>query len=133
MRKAIYVGLSGWKSTGMFTSITVGRLYIGSVYKLIGIGLTCSIVPLTLLAGIVALFGVSTVTWNAKPISGAWGLALYPVFAVLLVIGMTFVTGTACIAGLWLYSKFRPLVLWGRNVLVQTPGRTAWPQALADT
>ena len=113
----------------MFTSITVGRLYVGSVYKLIGIGLTFSVVPLSLVAGALALFGVSTITWNSRPIVGAWGLALYPVFAILLTLVLTFAVGTACIAGLWLYSKVRPLVLWGRNVLVEAPERNGWIQA----
>jgi hypothetical protein len=113
----------------MFTSITVARLYVGSVYKLIGIGLTCCVVPLSLLAGALAMFGLSTVTWNAKPIAGAWGLALYPIFGVFLTLVLTFVVGTACVAGLWLYSRFRPLVFWGRDVLVERPARNAWIQA----
>jgi flagellin-like protein len=102
----------------MFTSVTVERLYAGSVYKLIGIGLTCSVIPLSLLVGVLALFGAGSLTWNDKPIVGLWGLALSPVFGLLLTLVLTFVLGTACVLGLWLYSKFRPLVLWGRNVLV---------------
>ena len=99
----------------MLTPLTIGRLYAGTVYKLVGIGLTCFIVPLSLLLGVLALFGVGTVSWNAKPILGAWGLALYPVFGMILTLVLTLTVGTACVAGLWLYSKFRPLVLWARN------------------
>lgn len=99
----------------MFTSVTVDRLYGGTVYKLIGIGLTCSVIPFSLLMGIFALFGANTVSWNAKPIVGMWGLALSPVIGVLLCVVLTFVLGTACVVGLWVYSKFRPVVLWGRN------------------
>jgi hypothetical protein len=113
----------------MFTSITVGRLYVGSVYKLIGIGLTCFVVPLSLLAGALAMFGASTVTWNAKPVAGAWGLTLYPIFGVLLTLVLTFAVGTACVAGLWLYARFRPLVLWASNVQVEPPERSTWIQA----
>lgn len=105
----------------MFTSVTVERLYVGSVYKLIGIGLTCSLVPLSLLLGVLALFGASTVSWNGRPVMGMWGLALSPVIGVLLTLMLTFILGTACVAGLWIYSRFRPLVLWGKDFAGMTP------------
>jgi hypothetical protein len=34
---------------------------------------------------------------------------------------LTFILGTACVAGLWLYSKFRPLILWGKGFAGMTP------------
>jgi hypothetical protein len=105
----------------MFTSVTVERLYSGSVYKLIGIGLTCSVVPLSLLMGVLALFGASTVTWNDRPIMGMWGLAFSPLIGILVTLLLTFIVGTACVAGLWIYSKFRPLVLWGKDFASMTP------------
>jgi hypothetical protein len=101
----------------MFTSVTVDRLYAGSVFKLIGIGLTCSIIPLSFVAGVLALFGGVALTWNAKQIVGVWGLALCPLLGVLLTLALTFAVGIPCVAGLWLYSKFRPIVLWARNVV----------------
>ena len=99
----------------MLTPLTIGRLYAGTVYKLVGIGLTCSLVPLSVLLGILAFFGVGPVSWSAKPLQGALGLALYPVLGVILAVVLTFTVGSACVVGLWLYSKFRPLVLWASN------------------
>ena len=101
----------------MFTPITVDRLYAGSVFKLIGIGLTCSIVPLSFLVGVLALFGGVAPTWNAKQIVGMWGLALCPLAGILLTLMLTFVLGMPCVVGLWIYSKFRPIVLWCKNVV----------------
>jgi hypothetical protein len=101
----------------MFTSVTVDRLYTGSVYKLIGIGLTCSIVPLSFLVGVLALFGGVALTWNAKQVVGMWGLALCPLAGVLLTLVLTFAVGTPCVIGLWVYSRFRPIVLWCKNVI----------------
>jgi hypothetical protein len=114
------------RGADMFTSVTVDRLYTGSVFKLIGIGLTCSIIPLSFLMGVLALFGGVALTWNAKQIVGMWGLALCPLLGVLLTLVMTFVLGTPCVVGLWIYSKFRPIILWGRNV-VHDPEATQGP------
>lgn len=99
----------------MFTSVTVERLYAGTVFKLIGIGLTCSIVPLSVLAGLFALVGGGAVTLNARPIGGMWGFALAPLCGVVVTLLLTFFVGMACVAGLWIYSRFRPVVLWGKN------------------
>lgn len=100
----------------MFTSVTVDRLYPGSVLKLIGIGFTFSIIPLSFLVGILALFGALPVAWNAKQIAGMWALALYPLAGVLVTLVATFALGFPIVIGLWLYSRIRPIVLWGKNV-----------------
>jgi hypothetical protein len=101
-----------------FMSVTIDRLYAGSIYKLIGIGLTCCLVPFSLVLGLLSLTGLLTFSWNAKPIMGLWALALSPVAGVLVTLALTFTVGSACVLGLWFYSKFRPIVLWGRNALV---------------
>lgn len=110
----------------MFTSVTVGRLYVGTIYKLIGIGLTCSLLPISLAMGILALFGAGTVTWNARPIVGMWGLALSPVIGILLTLVLTLLVGTACAAGLWVYSRFHPIVIWGD--VIEEPGESVGGQ-----
>lgn len=100
----------------MFTPVTFERLYAGSVFKLIGIGLTFSIVPLSVVVGVLALFGGLPLAWNAKQIVGVWGLALVPVCGIVLTLAATLVIGIPCVIGLWLYSQIRPIVLWGKNV-----------------
>lgn len=126
-------GVEEQSQTGifMFTPVTVERLYAGSVFKLIGIGLTCSLVPLSVVGGLLALVGAWTVTWNARPIGGMWGFALAPVCGVLLTLVLTLVIGTACAAGLWIYSRFRPVVLWvkGFAQVAQVPGQSRFGPA----
>lgn len=100
----------------MFTPVTIERLYAGSVFKLIGIGLTFSIIPLSVVVGVLALFGGLPLAWNAKQIVGVWGLALVPVFGIVLTLAGTLVIGLPCVIGLWLYAQIRPIVLWGKNV-----------------
>lgn len=100
----------------MFTRISVTRLYVGSVYKLVFIGLLCSVFPLCLVFGAFAAFGFNTVQWNGQAVHGVSGLLLSPVLGAMIVGFFTIFMGTACALGLWVFSKFRPLALWAKNV-----------------
>ena len=100
----------------MFTRISLTRLYVGSVYKLVFIGLTFSMLPLSIVFGVLALFGGNTVQWNGQAVQGVAGLLLSPVIGVMVVGIFTAFLGTACVVGLWLFSKMRPLSLWAKDV-----------------
>lgn len=107
----------------MFTRISFDRLYVGSVYKLIFIGLLCSMVPLSVLGGVLAIFGADTITWNGQTIYGFAALLVSPLVGIVSAGIFTLFLGTSCMAGLWLFSKFKPLSLWVRNVKAH-PGET---------
>jgi hypothetical protein len=92
------------------------RLYVGSVYKLIFIGLVFFFVPLSILFGLLALIGWNTVQWNGQQLYGLAGLLVSPLIGAVVVGFFTVFLGTACVAGLWLYSKFKPLSLWAKDV-----------------
>lgn len=79
-------------------------------------GLACSMLPLCLLFGVFAVFGYNTATWNGQAVYGWGGFFLSPVITAMITLFATLFLGTACVAGLWLLSKFRPLTLWGKNV-----------------
>lgn len=100
----------------MFTRISLARFEAYSVYKLVFIGLACSLIPLGVVFGIFAFFGANTIHWNGQPIHGVTGLLVSPLIGAILAIGFTAFAGTACAFGLWLFSKFKPLSLWGKNV-----------------
>ncbi len=100
----------------MFTRISVARLYVGSVYKLVFLGLLLSLFPLCIVFGVLAAFGFSTIQWNGQPVYGINGLLLSPLLGVMMVLLFTAFLGTACMVGLWMFSKFRPLSLWAKNV-----------------
>lgn len=99
----------------MFTPITPRRLSVGSVYKLWFIGLSVSLMPLGIMFGALALFGLNTVTWNQRPLHGIAGLAGGLLIGIFLAILSTAILGSAAALGLWLYSKFRPLALLIEN------------------
>ncbi len=100
----------------MFTRISLTRLYVGSIYKLVFIGLLFSLMPLCIVFGVFSAFGANTVQWGGRPVYGVMGLLMSPVVGAVLVGFLTGFFGTACVVGLWLFSKFRPLSLWAKNV-----------------
>jgi hypothetical protein len=107
----------------MFTRITLDRLYAGSVYKLIFTGLLCAMLPLAIIFGVLATFGANTVTWNGQTIYGVMALVVSPLIGLLSAGIFTLFLGTSCVFGLWLFSKFKPLSLWVKNVK-HHPGET---------
>lgn len=104
----------------MFTRITLSRFEVYSVYKLIFIGLACSLIPLSVVFGVFALFGANTVNWNGQPLHGILGFIASPLIGAFITLLFTGLLGTACIFGLWLFSKVKPLSLWGKGVRYHT-------------
>ncbi len=100
----------------MFSTISMQRLSVGSVYKLCLIGLGASMIPLGFFFGVLALFGFNTVIWNGQHLHGAAGLAGGPLVGAFVALMLTAVMGSLAAIGLWLYSKFRPITLSAKNV-----------------
>lgn len=100
----------------MFSTFTVQRLSVGSIYKIIFIGLLTSHVFLGLIFGVLAFFGFDTVRWNSVPVQGTYGLLLGPLIGLALALFFSAFLGTSAALGLWLYSRFRPLSLVGKNM-----------------
>ena len=94
----------------------VTRLTAGTVFRLVGVGLVCSMVPFSLLMGVFALFGAETVEWDGKPITGINGLLLSPAIGLFISAIFTLIMGTAIAIGLWIYSFFSPLEISYREL-----------------
>jgi hypothetical protein len=97
--------------------ISIKRLSARSVYKLWLIGLSSSMIPLGVLFGLLALFGFDTVKWNGQPLHGFAGLIGGPLLCAFLALLFTAVLGSVAAAGLWLYSRFRPISLLVENAV----------------
>jgi hypothetical protein len=95
----------------MFREISVDRLSAGTVFKLVATGLACSVIPFSVLMGVLSLFGASTVTWNQQTVTGVYGLIASPFIGLVLVLVLTMFLGSCVAFGLWLFSKFRPTTL----------------------
>lgn len=101
----------------MFTRITLGRLSAGSVYKLIFSGLVCALLPFLLFLSVLALLGFGDISWNDHAVRGWAGLFIAPIMGIVMAGMLTLFLGTACVVGLWLLSRFRPLELWAKDVV----------------
>ncbi len=91
--------------------IRAKKLSKGSLFKLIFIGFSLSLLPFILLCGIASIFGAHTIRVNNKAITGIMGLAasliLYPISCIIF----SSITWVGCALGLWIYSKFRKIEL----------------------
>jgi len=95
----------------MFTKIKTQRIATGSLFKLIGLGLTCTFVPLTTIMGMLSLFGAQTIQWHGQALTGISGLLSSPLTGLLLAGIFTLLIGGCTALGLWLYSLFRPITV----------------------
>jgi hypothetical protein len=91
------------------TTLALRRIKIGSIFRLVAVGLFFSFVPLCVLLGVFALFGFETVTWNDEPMTGIKGLFMSPIVGAFVASVFTACLGSSLSFGLWLYSRWRPL------------------------
>lgn len=92
-------------------SLTVRKLSTGSIYKLTLLGLVFGFVPLFLLMGVLAAFGMADMTWNEQPVTGFPALLVGPLMGVLLALMFTALIGSVMALGLWIFSLFRPITV----------------------
>lgn len=104
----------------MFKETTVQRIAAGSLFKLIGLGLVCTFVPLTTIMGVFSLFGAQIVKLNGQAVTGITGLLSSPFIGLFIAGIFTLLIGGCIVLGLWIYSLFRPI-----TVLAKFPDTSA--------
>lgn len=97
--------------------LTVSKLSTATIYKLVVVGLLCSLIPLFMLMGVLSVLGWGSMQWGGQPVQGWTGLLSVPLMAVALALGLTAAGGTLLALGLWVFSWFRPIRL---GMLVET-------------
>ena len=95
----------------MDNTITVKRLRSGSVFKLLIIGNLVFFLPLSRLAGVLSIFGASTITWNDQVVTGLPALQVSPLSGAMFALVVSALGWISVFIGLWGYSAFRPLEL----------------------
>ena len=90
---------------------TVKKLSMGTVYRLVGLGCLFSIVPFSVLMGLMAIGGADTLSWNNQPITGIKAVLVSPFIGVFISLLFTAIFGTLVWLGLWLHSFVRPMKL----------------------
>lgn len=92
----------------------IARIAMGSVFKIVGVGLLFSLFPFVLVMGVLAAFGHKTLHWNNEPVTGLAALLAAPLIGIFMVGAFTMFMGTAVSLGLWVYSLMGPFNLWFR-------------------
>jgi len=92
--------------------ISTSRISTGSIFKLMLIGLTMSLVPIGLVFGVLGALDAGAVNWNGKNLHGVSALLASPLIGLLASLLDTVITGSLVAFGLWLYSKFKPIAIW---------------------
>lgn len=88
--------------------VMIRRISVGTVFKLVGVGLLFSLLPFTILMGCTAALGLNTLSWNNEPLHGWVALVASPFIGVFLVVLFTMFLGTTTAFGLWVYSWLGP-------------------------
>lgn len=86
----------------------IQNISVGTVFKLVGIGLLFSFLPLVILMGCTAALGLNTLVWNNQPLHGWVALASAPFIGLFLTAMFTAIFGSAIAFGLWIYSLLGP-------------------------
>lgn len=114
--------------------VLITRLSAGSVFKLVGVGLLCSLLPFTILMGCTAYFGFNTLSWNNAPLKGVSGLIASPFIGMFMVAIFTMFLGSAVVFGLWVYSLIGPIEISYKEVpKPQELGNSLEPNPACDT
>ena len=92
----------------MDNAITVKRLRAGTVFKLLLIGNLTFFVPLGLLAGVMSMFGASTVI---QVVTGLPAMLVSPLSGAAFALVISVLGWISVFIGLWVYSAYRPLEL----------------------
>lgn len=88
--------------------VLIRRISVGTVFKLVGMGLLFSLLPFTILMGCTAALGLNTLSWNNQPLTGWVALVASPFIGLFFVAMFTMFLGTATAFGLWVYSWLGP-------------------------
>lgn len=90
----------------MKRSIVIKRFTLLSLFKIMAVGCSISLMAFALLMGLLALFGAETVQWNGGPATGFSGLLAAPFIGVFLAVFGTIFGALGFAASFWVYSRY---------------------------
>lgn len=103
----------------MSEQIKTKGIGLGTLFKILFIGLALSLGPLIIIFGIFALFGYGTITVNNEIVTGGKGLLasiiMAPIFSIVFAgIGWVFIA-----FGLWLFTRFKALTIRYKPIVIK--------------
>ncbi len=90
----------------MQKSIIIKRFTAGSLFKIVAIGCSISLIGFAVLMGFFALFGGHTVHWNRDSLTGIAGLIASPFIGLFLAALFTMFGWLGFALSFWLFSLF---------------------------
>jgi hypothetical protein len=95
----------------MSSKIEIKRLTFDTIFRLLLFGFLFSLVPFSLLMGVLSLFGVTYATWNNQLLTGIPAIIYFLFLGLLMSLLFTGLFGFFISFGLWLFSNLKPFVV----------------------
>ena len=95
----------------MQQSIVLKRFTAASLFKIVAIGCSISIVSFCVVMGVLAAFGLHTVHWNRESVTGIAGLLVSPIMGLFLTGILTVFGWVGFCVSFWIFSLFGHLRL----------------------
>lgn len=96
-------------SKATVTGTSMKRVKASIIYRLILIGLGIPMLIFGILCGLMGVFGYDMVKWNNDVVHGILALPIALFSSLFITVLFTALFGSIVCAGLWIYSRFRPL------------------------
>jgi hypothetical protein len=90
----------------MYNYVIIKRLSFGSLFKVIVVGWSISLISFATLMGAFAFFGGNTIRWNDKNITGFTGLIVSPFIGLFLTAIFTILCWFSFAFSFWVFSQF---------------------------
>ncbi|MBY6191993.1 hypothetical protein KUV22_16315 [Microbulbifer agarilyticus] len=90
----------------------VKRLRTRSIFKIIFVGMTLSIVPLFAISGVLASIGLVKLYWGSEPLTGGSAIIGGPLVGIFIAVTFSFFASILTSLGLILYGKKRTLTMY---------------------
>ena len=91
--------------------IEITGISLGSIFKILIIGMVMSVVPLFTALGLLATFGMPTLVFAGEPVTGIQALFLGPIQGLTICLFFSIIASPLAAIGLWIMKKYTSLSL----------------------
>lgn len=92
-------------------TIEITRLSLGSIFKIMLIGLGASVVPLFSALGLLGTFGMPTLNFGGQPVMGVEALIMGPLQGITISLMLSIICSPFITIGLWIISNYTDITI----------------------
>lgn len=92
-------------------TIEINRLTLGSIFKVMLIGLGASVVPLFSAMGLLGTFGMPTLNFGGQPVIGIEALIMGPLQGITISLMLSVIASPFIALGLWVISNYTDITI----------------------